>query len=80
MKNKIESIDNYNEIIDRDSYLNSTNKDSQYYIKNDKIISDINHDNLLLKNKNYKIGILNINQKKYDLNFKILVIDNIGVG
>ena len=30
-----------------------------------KNLSDINHDNLLLKNKNYKIEILNKNQKNY---------------
>ena len=58
-EDKNENIDNSNDIIDRDSYSNSTNKDSQYYIKNEKNLSDINHDNLLLKNKNYKIEILN---------------------
>ena len=79
-EDKNESMDNSNDIIDRDSYSNSTNKDSQYYIKNEKNLQDINHDNLLLKNKNYKIEILNENQKKYDLNFKIIVIGNIGVG
>ena len=79
-EDKNESMDNSNDIIDRDSYSNSTNKDSQYYSKSDKNASDINHDNLLLKNKNYKIEILNENQKKYDLNFKIIVIGNIGVG
>ena len=79
-EDKNESLDNSNEIIDRDSYSNSTNKDSQYYIKKEKNLSDINHDNLLLKNKNYKIEILNENQKSYDLNFKIIVIGNIGVG
>ena len=45
-----------------------------------KNLSDINHDNLLLKNKNYKIEILKENQKNYDLNFKIIVLGNIGVG
>jgi Ras-related protein Rab-1A len=79
-EDKNENTDNSNDIIDRDSYSNSTNKDSQYYIKNEKNLSDINHDNLLLKNKNYKIEILNENQKNYDLNFKIIVLGNIGVG
>lgn len=70
--------DNLKELIDRDSY--STNKDSQNGVKNENISMDINYDNLLLKNKNYKIEILDEHQKKFDLNFKIIVIGNIGVG
>ena len=78
--NEIENIYNKNEIIDRDSYSYSTNKDSQNEIKKEKISSDINYDNLLLKNKNFSIEILDDQEKKYDLNFKIIVIGNVGVG
>ena len=75
-------IENIKEITDkdRDSYSYSTNKDSQYGIKKERISSDINYDNLLLKNKNYKIEILDEQHKQYDLNFKIIVIGNVGVG
>lgn len=74
------NIYNVSEIKDSDSNSNSTNKDSLYGNKNDRIPQDINNDNLLLKNKNYKIEILDEHQKNYDLNFKIIVIGNIGVG
>ena len=74
------NIFNVNEIKDSDSNSNSTNKDSLYGNKNDRIPQDINNDNLLLKNKNYKIEILDEHQKNYDLNFKIIVIGNVGVG
>ena len=75
-------IENIKEITDkdRDSYSYSTNKDSQYGIKKERISTDINYDNLLLKNKNYKIEILDEQHKQYDLNFKIIVIGNVGVG
>ena len=63
-------------MISWDSY--STNKDSQIEIKKVKIPLDVNYDNLLLKNKNYKIEILDEQYKNYDLNFKIIVIGNIG--
>ena len=80
--NEIENTDkdNQKEIIDPDSYSYSTNKDSQNDIKKEKILSDINYNNLLLKNKNYQIEILDEQEKKYDLNFKIIVTGNIGVG
>ena len=74
------NIFNVNEIKDSDSNSNSTNKDSLYGNKNDRIPQDINNDNLLLKNKNYKIEILDEHQNNYDLNFKIIVIGNVGVG
>ena len=74
------NIFNVNEIKDSDSNSYSTNKDSLYGNKNDRIPQDINNDNLLLKNKNYKIEILDEHQKNYDLNFKIIVIGNVGVG
>ena len=74
------NIFNVKEIKDSDSNSNSTNKDSLYGNKNDRIPQDINNDNLLLKNKNYKIEILDEHQKNYDLNFKIIVIGNVGVG
>ena len=80
--NKEKEIENIEEITDkdRDSYSYSTNKDSQYGIKKERISTDINYDNLLLKNKNYKIEILDEQHKQYDLNFKIIVIGNVGVG
>ena len=77
-ENEIENIDNQTESIERDSY--STNKDSITDTRKEKILSDINYTNLLLKNKNYKIEILDEHIKKYDLNFKIIIIGNIGVG
>ena len=77
-KDEIENIDDCKDLIDRDSY--STNKDSQNGAKNDRIPTDINFDNLLFKNKNYKIEILEEHHKNYDLNFKIIVIGNVGVG
>ena len=77
-ENEIENIDNQKESIERDSY--STNKDSIIDTRKEKILSDINYTNLLLKNKNYKIEILDEHIKKYDLNFKIIIIGNIGVG
>ena len=77
-KDEIENIDDCKDLIDRDSY--STNKDSQNGAKNDRIPTDINFDNLLFKNKNYKIEILEEHHKNFDLNFKIIVIGNVGVG
>ena len=44
------------------------------------LLTDINYTNLILKNKNYKIEILDEYLKNYDLIFKIIVIGNIGVG
>ena len=75
---KKDNIDTAKDMISRDSY--STNKDSQNDIKKERISSDIKYDNLLLKNKNYKIEILDEQYKKYDLNFKIIVTGNVGVG
>lgn len=75
---KKENIDNLKDIISNDSY--STNKDSQNDNKKERIPSDIKYDNLLLKNKNYKIEILDEQNKNFDLNFKIIVIGNVGVG
>jgi Ras-related protein Rab-1A len=65
---------------ERDSFSFSTNKDSLYGIKNEQFFSDINYNNLILKNKNYKIEILDEQYKEYDLNFKIILIGNVGVG
>ena len=75
---KKENIDTVKDMISRDSY--STNKDSQNDIKKDRLPSDIKYENLLLKNKNYTIEILDEQYKKYDLNFKIIVTGNVGVG
>ena len=77
-ENEVESINELKESIERDSY--STNKDSQMDVKKDRLSQDINYDNLLLKNKNYNIEILDEHKKEYDLNFKIIIIGNIGVG
>ena len=75
-------LDNLKELIEKDvdSISYSTNKDSIYGNKKDRFSSDINYDNLILKNKNYKIEILEEQHKQYDLNFKIIVIGNVGVG
>ena len=75
---KKENIDTVKDMISRDSY--ATNKDSQNDIKKDRLPSDIKYENLLLKNKNYTIEILDEQYKKYDLNFKIIVTGNVGVG
>ena len=77
-KEENENIEDCKDLIDRDSY--STNKDSQNGTKNDRIPTDINFNNLLFKNKNYKIEILEEHHKNFDLNFKIIVIGNVGVG
>ena len=77
-KEENENIDDCKDLIDRDSY--STNKDSQNGTKNDRIPTDINFNILLFKNKNYKIEILEEHHKNFDLNFKIIVIGNVGVG
>jgi Ras-related protein Rab-1A len=75
-------LENLKELIDKDvdSISYSTNKDSIYGNKKDGLSSDINYNNLILKNKNYKIEILEEQHKQYDLNFKIIVIGNVGVG
>ena len=75
-------LENLKELMDKDadSISYSTNKDSIYGNKKEGLSCDINYNNLILKNKNYKIEILEEQYKKYDLNFKIIVIGNIGVG
>ena len=75
-------LENLKELMDKDvdSLSYSTNKDSIYGNKKDILSSDINYNNLILKNKNYKIEILEEQHKQYDLNFKIIVIGNVGVG
>ena len=75
-------LDNLKDLLDKDvdSISYSTNKDSIYGNKKDILSSDINYNNLILKNKNYKIEILEEQHKQYDLNFKIIVIGNVGVG
>jgi Ras-related protein Rab-1A len=75
-------LENLKELIDKDvdSISYSTNKDSIYGNKKDGLSSDINYNNLILKNKNYKIEILEEQHKQFDLNFKIIVIGNVGVG
>ena len=77
---EIDESDNQNDLNDIDNLSNSTNKDSQNLSRRERISNDINFDNLILKNKNYKIEILDEYHKNYDLNFKIIVIGNIGVG
>ena len=78
-ENELEKIKEIEEK-DRDSFSYSTNRDSQYASKKERKTLDINYNNLLLKNKNYKIEILDEQYKNYDLNFKIIVIGNVGVG
>lgn len=78
-ENELEKIKELEEK-DRDSFSYSTNRDSQYGSKKERKTLDINYNNLLLKNKNYKIEILDEQYKNYDLNFKIIVIGNVGVG
>ena len=49
-------LDNLKDLLDKDvdSISYSTNKDSIYGNKKDILSSDINYNNLILKNKNYK--------------------------
>ena len=80
LENEIYSLDNQKELLDIDSLSNSTNKDSQRSSRRERYSNDLNFTNLLLKNKNYKIEVLEEYHKNYDLNFKIILIGNIGVG
>ena len=80
LENEIYSLDNQKELLDIDSLSNSTNKDSQRSFRRERYSNDLNFTNLLLKNKNYKIEVLEEYHKNYDLNFKIILIGNIGVG
>ena len=75
-----EESNNQKDLLNKSSFSNSTNKDSQYCSTRERMSNELNFNNLILKNKNYKIEILDEYHKKYDLNFKIIVIGNIGVG
>ena len=75
-----EGSNNLKELLSKSSFSNSTNKDSQNCSTRERISAELNFNNLILKNKNYKIEILDEYHKKYNLNFKIIVIGNIGVG
>ena len=75
-----EDSHNQKDLLNKSSFSNSTNKDSQNCSTRERISAELNFNNLILKNKNYKIEILDEYHKKYDLNFKIIVIGNIGVG
>ena len=79
-ENELDLLDPQKELFERDSLSNSTNKDSQRSSQRERISNEINFNNLILKNKNYKIEILDEYHKNYDLNFKIILIGNIGVG
>ena len=75
-----EECNNQKDLLNKSSFSNSTNKDSQNCSTRERMSNELNFNNLILKNKNYKIEILDEYHKKYDLNFKIIVIGNIGVG
>ena len=81
-----EESNNQKDLLNKSSFSNSTNKDSQNCSTRERMSNELNfnnliiYKNLILKNKNYKIEILDEYHKKYDLNFKIIVIGNIGVG
>ena len=75
-----EESNNQKDLLNKSSFSNSTNKDSQNCSTRERMSNELNLNNLILKNKNYKIEILDEYHKKYDLNFKIIVIGNIGVG
>ena len=75
-----EESNNQKDLLNKSSFSNSTNKDSQNCSIRERMSNELNFNNLILKNKNYKIEILDEYHKKYDLNFKIIVIGNIGVG
>ena len=75
-----EESNNQKDLLNKSSFSNSTNKDSQNCSTRERMSNELNFNNLILKNKNYKIEILDEYHKKYDLNFKIIVIGNVGVG
>ena len=75
-----ECSNNLKELLNKSSFSNSTNKDSQNCSTRERMSNELNFNNLILKNRNYKIEILDEYHKNYDLNFKIIVIGNIGVG
>ena len=75
-----EGSNNLKELLNKSSFSNSTNKDSQNCSTRERMSNELNFNNLILKNRNYKIEILDEYHKNYDLNFKIIVIGNIGVG
>ena len=75
-----EESNNQKDLLNKSSFSNSTNKDSKNCSTRERMSNELNFNNLILKNKNYKIEILDEYHKKYDLNFKIIVIGNIGVG
>ena len=75
-----EESNNQKDLLNKSSFSNSTNKDSQNCSTRERMSNELNFNNLILKNKNYKIEILDEYHKKFDLNFKIIVIGNIGVG
>ena len=75
-----EVSNNLKELLNKSSFSNSTNKDSQNCSTRERMSNELNFNNLILKNRNYKIEILDEYHKNYDLNFKIIVIGNIGVG
>ena len=79
-ENELYLSDTQKELTDLDLISNSTNKDSHNVSRREGLLTDINYTNLILKNKNYKIEILDECYKNYDLIFKIIVIGNIGVG
>ena len=75
-----EGSNNQKDLLNKSSLSNSTNKDSQNCSTRERMSNELNFNNLILKNRNYKIEILDEYHKNYDLNFKIIVIGNIGVG
>ena len=75
-----EESNNQKDLLNKSSFSNSTNKDSQNCSTRERMSNELNFNNLILKNRNYKIEILDEYHKNYDLNFKIIVIGNIGVG
>jgi Ras-related protein Rab-1A len=75
-----EDSNNQKDLLNKSSFSNSTNKDSQNCSTRERMSNELNFNNLILKNRNYKIEILDEYHKNYDLNFKIIVIGNIGVG
>ena len=75
-----EGSNNLKELLNKSSFSNSTNKDSQNCSTRERMSNELNFNNLILKNRNYKIEILDEYHKNYDLNFKIILIGNIGVG
>ena len=76
-EDKFDSLKNSSDNLNRESY--STNKDSRNSLK-EKNGGDLISKNYFPMYNDYKIEILNEHYKKFDLNYKLIIVGDIGVG